>query len=209
MRMVELERCFAALDARLEVRATWAGAGLDRLLDEEHARLSGQVVELLRRRGWSAEVEVSFSRYGERGSIDVLAWHGVVRSLLVIEIKSELGSIEGLLRPLDAKARLAPWIARERFGWHARSTSRLVVMPEERTARRRVERHAGVLRVALPTGSRDVRAWLRQPDGQIAGIWFLSYGATARRTRNPSAVQRVRRKTAQAHKRGQEGACDT
>jgi hypothetical protein len=40
---------------------------------------------------------VTFSIYGERGSIDLLAWHSETRTLLVVELKSELTSIEETL----------------------------------------------------------------------------------------------------------------
>jgi hypothetical protein len=55
--------------------------------------------------------------FGERGSIDLLAWHESSRTLLVIELKTELTSVEETLRRHDSKVRLAPGIARERFGW--------------------------------------------------------------------------------------------
>jgi len=108
---------FQGLGGRIDLRPMWQGAALDRLLDEGHARLSGRVVEILGEEGWKTEVEVTFSVYGDRGSIDILAWHAASRTLLVVEIKTELGSVEGLLRPLDVKCRLARDIARDRFGW--------------------------------------------------------------------------------------------
>ena len=74
--------------------------------------------------------------YGERGSIDLLAWHEASRTLLVIEFKTELTSIEETLRRHDSKVRLAPGIARERFGWDPAVDARLLVLPEDRTARR-------------------------------------------------------------------------
>ena len=79
---------FEAVAARVEVEVRWQGAGLDRLLDEGHARLSGQVASHLRNWGWDVEVEVSFAHFGERGSIDLLAWHAPTATLLVIEIKT-------------------------------------------------------------------------------------------------------------------------
>ncbi len=108
---------------------------MDRLLDEGHARLSGQTLKLLRGWGWDAQVEASFAHHGERGSIDILAWHALSRTLVVVEIKSELGSVEGLLRPLDVKARLAGGIAAERFGWRAAQVCSMVVRPENARVR--------------------------------------------------------------------------
>ena len=149
VRVGTLEAAFAALDARIEIKASWHGAALDRLVDEGHARLSGHFVASLDRSLWVPQVECSFSHFGERGSIDVLAWHEATGSLLVVEVKTELGSIEGLLRPLDATVRLASKIARERFGWRPETVSRLVVFPDRMSVRRQVARHAAVLDVAL------------------------------------------------------------
>ena len=128
----ELERCFDAVDARIVISASWHGAALDRLLDEVHARVVASVLQILEKHGWKTEVEVSFAVYGERGSIDILAWHPGQRALLVIEVKSELGSVDGLLRPLDVKLRHSAAIARERFGWDVRTISKLVVFPNDR-----------------------------------------------------------------------------
>jgi transcriptional regulator with XRE-family HTH domain len=62
-----------ALGVRMELELRWRGGAIDRLLDERHAVLVGRTVLLLRRCGWATEIEVSYARYGERGSIDVLA----------------------------------------------------------------------------------------------------------------------------------------
>ena len=193
LRFGDVEACLAALDAVLVVSASYHGAAGDRLLDEQHAGLVTLMVALLRRYGWEVRVEVSFSEYGERGSVDILAWHPQFRALLVIEVKSELGSIEGTLRPFDIKCRLAPKLARERFGWQPRSVGRMLVLPDDRTARRAVERHQHALSAALPARSRRLRAWLRDAGEPIGGIWFLSGAGSTGTTRNPSAIRRVRR----------------
>src|SRR5438045_3379348 len=52
-------RTFTAVEARFEVGVSWRGGELDRLLDEDHARLVGATVRLLARRGWTAVVEVT------------------------------------------------------------------------------------------------------------------------------------------------------
>lgn len=105
-----------ALEATATLELRWRGAALDRLLGERHAGLVANVVALLGRLGWDVVAEVSYSEWGERGSIDVLAWDRTTRSLLVFEVKTELGSIEATLRKHDEKTRLAPRIARSRFG---------------------------------------------------------------------------------------------
>ena len=57
----------AALGATTDLALRWQGEGMDRLLDEGHARLVDAVVRRLVALGWDVAVEVSFSRYGERG----------------------------------------------------------------------------------------------------------------------------------------------
>jgi transcriptional regulator with XRE-family HTH domain len=71
----KLRRVAESLDATLDARLRWNGEGLDRLLDQAHAGLVEQLVVRLRAAGWLADVEVSFSIRGERGSIDVLRFH--------------------------------------------------------------------------------------------------------------------------------------
>lgn len=132
LRFGDVERCFDALDARLEVRASWHGAALDRLLDEGHARLVSQVVRVLERLGWIVEVEVSFSIYGERGSIDVLGWKPAERALVVVEVKSEFGSVEGTLRPLDGRPTRRAYSTSER-----RATRRPLIVDGLRFSSRR------------------------------------------------------------------------
>ncbi len=193
LRLDQIRRSFGALGAGTNLTAYFRGADLARILDEVHARLVAAVVDILLEAGWDVRLEVSFAIGREVGSIDILAWRASERALLVVEIKSELPGIDPLLRPLDAKVRLAPRIARDRFGWNGVSVSRLVVMPEDRTARRLVERHSGVIRAALPARSREVRAWLRRPIGTLAGLWFLTTALDGSSMRNATAVRRVRR----------------
>jgi len=102
------------LGARVVVRILWRGEDLDRLLDRDHARIVEKTLDLLAREGWLATPEASFNVAGERGSIDILAWHAPARSLLVVEVKSVVPDIQATIGGLDRKARLGPAIARER-----------------------------------------------------------------------------------------------
>jgi hypothetical protein len=138
-------------------------------------------------------VEVTFSHYGERGSIDVLAFHPTMAALLVVEVKSELTSLEETLRRLDAKVRLAPAIAGERLDWHARSTSRLLVIRETTTARSRLAAHAVVLDMAFPLRGLPLRHWLRMPDRSGAGIRLLALNDGRSDKRRSGGSHRVRR----------------
>lgn len=134
------------------------------------------------RGGWVAVPETTFAIGGERGSIDVLAVHPATGALLVIEVKSVVPDVQALLGGMDRKARLAPSVARERALTFT-SVSRLLVMPDDRTTRRRVAAHAATLDRILPARARESRRWLSQPGGRLAGIMFVS-GVTQGRTRH-------------------------
>src|SRR6266850_257682 len=83
-----LVRAARALGADVDIRLRWRGEQLDRLLDEAHAAVVDAMVARLTRLGWVVDVEVSFAIWGERGSIDVLAFHPGFGALLVVEAKS-------------------------------------------------------------------------------------------------------------------------
>jgi transcriptional regulator with XRE-family HTH domain len=163
----------AALGARVDVRLLWHGEGLDRLLDAAHAQLIEHTLRLLAAPGWEVATEVSFDIHGERGSIDILAFHRPTGTLLVIEIKSTVPDMQAMLHGIDRKARLGPEIARAR-GWPVERVARLLVLPNDRTARRRVGAHEATFRAALPDRTRAVLRWLRNPVGPLAGILFVS-----------------------------------
>lgn len=169
-----VRRLFEAQGGRVRLVPWWNGAAADRLIDERHAALVERVVGLLRARGWDVAVEVSFSEFGERGSIDVLAWHFPTRTVVVCEIKSSIGSLEETNRVLDVKMRLAPKIAYQRLGWRPSVVARLLIVPGTHAVRRVIEAHAGTMGSIYPARSRAVRTWLRRPTGPMAGIWFVS-----------------------------------
>jgi len=174
MSYARLRRCTEALGADLELSVRWQGERLDRLLDEAHAEIVDAAIDVFRAAGWEVAVEVSFAIDGERGSIDVLAWHPPTASLVVAEIKSAVPDSQATLHVLDRKARLGARIARER-GWACSSVSRILVVGESRTSRRRVERHAEMFDAAFPERGRDVAAWIRRPTGRpISGLLYLA-----------------------------------
>jgi transcriptional regulator with XRE-family HTH domain len=168
-----IERVCHAVGAELDVRVRWRGEGLDRLLDEAHADLVALVLELLRACDWEAAVEVTFNDFGDRGSVDVLGWHPTTRSLLIVEVKSVIADAQGTLMPMDRKGRLGRKIAVP-FGWDPGTISKLLVVWEGTTNRRRIARAAPVFDAALPMRGRSVRRWLQRPSGHLAGMLFLS-----------------------------------
>jgi transcriptional regulator with XRE-family HTH domain len=182
----------AALGASLDMRIRWRGEGLDRLLDEAHSALVDAAVLLLQAAGWEVAVEVSFSISGERGSIDILAFHRGTGILLVIEVKSVVPDSQATIYGLDRKARLAVQIAAER-GWVCREVARLLIIGDSTTARRRVGRFASMYASALPARGAEVRRWLRRPSGPMAGILFLPDATRDGVNRRQPGRERVRR----------------
>jgi transcriptional regulator with XRE-family HTH domain len=181
-----------AVGMLLELEPRWQGGELDRLLGARHSALH----EAVARRfgtlgGWTLVPEATFSIYGERGAIDILAWHAPTRTLLVIELKTELVDVQELLATLDRKRRLAPVIARDR-GWHPATIAVWVIVAEGRTNRRRVDAHRSVLRAALPADGRTMHAWLAAPNGPVAALSFWPRNDQVRGHRRLDPVKRVR-----------------
>lgn len=190
----KLRRHAAALDAELVLFVRWRGGEIDRLLDEGHASIVGWIVQLLVELGWEVQTEVSFSLRGERGAIDVLAWHAATRTLLVVEVKTELASIEQTLRRHDAKQRLAAGIASERFGWQPPSAvCRVLVLPGLSTPRRQVSRHEAVMTRAYRLRGTAARAWLQAPAGAPSLLLFVPPTHVARTRRGTVSRRRIRR----------------
>ena len=187
-----LDNVAAAVGGRVACRLTWNGEGLDRLLDANHAAIVEAVVRTLRATDWLVATEVSFNNFGERGSVDVLAFHPASRFVLVVEMKSVVPDVQAMLVALDRKERLARQIARDR-GWDAAAVARLLVIGENRTARRRVDMHAATFGNMFPDRAREIRRWLAEPvaSSPLRGLWFLSgdpqagVKQRARRSRRP------------------------
>jgi len=176
-----LQRIGYALDMRVDLLARWRGGDLDRLLNARHSAFHEQLARHLRAiNGWEFGPEVSFAVYGERGWIDIMAWHPVRRALLVVELKTDVVDVQETVGTLDRKRRLARRIAAER-GWHALSVSVWLVIAESRANRARVTAHATMLRAAFPADGRTVKGWLRDPGRPIAAMsfWRNSNGGDA------------------------------
>ncbi len=131
------------------------------LADARHAELQNWLVDELRRAGWMVEAEVSFNHYGDRGRIDVLAFHPARRCLLVVEIKTMLVDAQDTLGRLDIKRRVAPELAAER-GWSQSTTVPALVFRENSSTRRRLVEHAALF-AGYSLRGRSAMAWLRNP----------------------------------------------
>ena len=181
-----------ALDVRVDL-APWSRHGdLHRFATAEHASLVETIIQTLRELGWEAHAEVSFSSDGERGFVDILAWHAATRTLLVIEVKTEIVDVGELLGTFDRKRRLARAIALE-HGWTPGVIASAVIVLDTHTNRRRVAEHAETFRTQMPADGRTLRGFLRKPSGPLSALafWPNRHPGTVSQTR--SGGRRVRR----------------
>jgi transcriptional regulator with XRE-family HTH domain len=184
--LATLRRLGSVLDIRIDLYARWRGGSLDRMLNLRHSLLAESVVaSRAGLRGWLVAPEVSFSIFGERGVIDLLAYHAPTRSLLVIELKTLIVDVGELVGTLDRKARLAVRIASER-DWEATTVSRWLIVTPDKTNLRRVAAHRSILRAAFPDDGRRMRAWLREPVGRVSGL--STWTDATRRDAGPTAA---------------------
>jgi transcriptional regulator with XRE-family HTH domain len=175
-----LARTVTAAGASLRVEVVVPGHDLRRLLDADHARIQSAWAEMLGRWGWDVNAEVTFNHFGERGSIDLLAWHEPSRVLVVVEVKTVIVDVQDLLAGLDRKARIALLTAQE-GGRRAARTVPALVVAEGTTARRRVADHAPLFEF-LELRGRGALGWLRDPTSAPPpqGILCLTKLPTAR-----------------------------
>ena len=194
MTVETLERVFEELGIRTKLAMWWEGAELDRLLGGRHSAMHDEVARLFEAlTGWVTAPEVSFAIYSERGTIDILAWHAPSRSLLIIELKTELVDVQETVGTLDRKARLGSTIAAER-GWKPLTVSRWLLIADSRTNRRRVAAHGAVLRAAFPVDGRSMSRWLRDPRESVAAMSFLSSSPGVNAKREFAPVRRVNKR---------------
>ncbi len=187
-----IRRVGQELDVRVDLNARMRTGDLDRLVNAGHAQLHDWLATYLGTLpGWVHSHEVSFAIYGERGVIDILAFHQATGALLIIELKTELVSIEDLLTTMDVRMRLATQIAKGR-GWDANSVSSWVILADTPANRRRLSLHAATLRSVFPTDGRSMRGWLRQPQRSVRAISMWRNSNAGGATRVAALRRRVR-----------------
>ena len=170
-----IERVAAGLGIRLRMDARWQGGDGDRLMDREHAAVVEAVVAELRRLGWEVLLEYTFNHYGERGSVDVIGWHALSGSLVIIEVKSRLLDLQDLLASLGRKIRIVPDRLTDERGWDVVRVGRVVALPGTTANRRVIERHRAIFDASFPSRASAIRRWLRDPgDKGVAAVWFVS-----------------------------------
>lgn len=188
-----IRRIAATLDIRVDLIARWRAGDLDRLVNARHSGLHEVVAAAFKTRlpDWVLAPEASFSIFGERGAIDLLAWHPGCRALLVIELKTDIADVNELLGTFDRKLRLAAQIAEPR-GWDALTVSGWVIVAPGRTNRERIAAHGAMLRAAFPTDGRGVGGWLRTPVGRISALSMWRNIETRTATADLTPIRRVR-----------------
>lgn len=169
-----VRRVLGALGMSLKLLAEWQGVELDKLSASGHDALQGAVLAFLERlEGWEAVAEATFSIFGERGAIDILAWHAATRTLVVIELKTMLVDAGEVVRKSDQRNRLASTIAAKR-GWRPKTISRWLIFTDTSANRRDVRRHESVLRPVAKLDGHAMHAWLRGPVGAVAALSFFT-----------------------------------
>ena len=177
--MDTVRRVASALDIRVDLVPRWRAGDLDRLLNAKHSQLHELVARWFAQElpAWVLAPEVSYAVYGERGVIDIVAWHPGRRAILVIELKTDVVDVNQLIGKVGEKARLIRQIVRVR-GWDPLTVSTWVIVASGRTNRARVAAHQAVLRAAFPADGRQMRAWLREPIGSIDALSMWTESAT-------------------------------
>lgn len=180
-----------AVDIRVELIARWRGGDADRLLSRRHSLLAESFAAFMASQtGWSAEPEVSFGIYGERGIIDQLAWHSASAHLLVVELKTEFTDVNEMLGTLDRKIRLARTVAAGR-GWRPRAVSAWLIVSDTKTNRRHAAEHFALFHAKFKLEGRQLRGFLLNPAGPTTGLAFWT-DANGGSTRPGPSVRKAR-----------------
>jgi transcriptional regulator with XRE-family HTH domain len=188
--VARFRRVCAALGIERDLTLRWRGGLGDRLIDRGHAFIVDAVLSDLRRHGWEVQPEFTFNVFGERGSVDVLAWHPGRRALLIVEVKTRLTDLGSLLMSMSRKVRLVPPLVAKDLGWDRRCLGHVVVIADTRANRATVTGHRVTFDAAFPSATAATRAWIRSPARDVAGLWFLASGRDSPVTR--TLRQRVR-----------------
>jgi transcriptional regulator with XRE-family HTH domain len=188
-----LTNAAGAVGGSIRIDLLVPGGDVQRLVDADHAALQSQWKALLERDGWTVEAEVTFNHFGERGSIDLVAWHPAARALLIIEIKTVIVDIQSLLSGIDRKVRIGRMIGADR-GWRSPGAIPVLIVAEGSTARRRLAEHAALFARFSLRGRRAV-AWIRDPqplDPPAGMLMVAKLPAVRPEDRRRAGRQRIR-----------------
>jgi transcriptional regulator with XRE-family HTH domain len=187
-------RVCAALGIESELQLRWRGGLADRLIDRVHAGVVELVSSDLAAAGWEVVPELTFNEFGERGSVDILAWLPAHRALLIVEVKSRIQDVQAMLMSMSRKVRVVPAVVARERGWERRALGIIVAMPDSHANRAAVATHPATFDASFPARTVACRAWLKTPAGDLAGLWFLPRSPVP--TRTAGSPGRVRRSSA-------------
>jgi transcriptional regulator with XRE-family HTH domain len=161
----DLERIGQALGGRWQIDlAVPFLADRKRQRDRVHARVIGYIARRLSRAGWEVATEVEIrSRLGS-GWIDVLAWHVSSRTLLVIEVKTEIHDLGRIQRTLAWYERGSWRAARER-GWTPTRIVGALVLLDTAVVRDRLLENRLLVDQAFPARSTSLAEMVLDPLG--------------------------------------------
>lgn len=178
-----------ALDLRLDLVVR--GDSTPGLRDDEHAAVVDHMKRRLERSDWDVIAEASFSEYGERGRVDLLAWHPETGMLLIVEVKTILIDVQEMLGALDIKERLAGKIAAQR-GWRPRNVSVMLVVTDTDASRGRIARLPALF-AGFKTRGAQVSVWIGNPIRPTRLLHYVSAATVGRTGSWRNGRQRVRR----------------
>jgi transcriptional regulator with XRE-family HTH domain len=192
-----LEQHAAVFGLRVDVRVLGRAGSLMRLGDEEHARIAETVAAWFREHRFVTETEASFSEWGERGRIDLLAFDPLSGTLVIVEAKTQLLDLQDLFGSLNVKERLAATIA-ERRGWKVDRCVTLLAVAQTAANRTAVREHPSSfadfdtrrLTIAGLRLGRRLIHWVRA-DGD-AGSWLAGRQRVSRQRLTRVRVSRQR-----------------
>jgi transcriptional regulator with XRE-family HTH domain len=168
-----LDKVAGAVQVTLTLNANWRSGAGDRLLDQVHASIVAVVASTLTAAGWTIIPEYTFNHFGDRGSVDILAFHAASGTLLIVEVKSRIHDLQDLLARLATKVRVVPGLVAHERGWQVLHVARLIVVPGTTANRSVVSRHRAIFDASFPARGTQIRRWLQAPSSALAGVWFL------------------------------------
>lgn len=164
--------------------------------DAAHAQCTGYVQRRLAGAGWLVEREVEIVHGRSHGWIDLLAFDPRSRTLLIVEIKTEIDDLGRIERTLGWYRREA-WASARRLGWRpARTATWLLVLATE-VNDERIRANRDGLAAAFPGRAPEAQAALSRqaasPPRALALIdprsrrkqWLIRSRADGRRSLAP------------------------
>lgn len=141
--------------------------------DAVHATIVSVLVRRLTRAGWQVATEVPTGAGAPTGWIDLIAFRAADGAMLVIEVKTAIPDVGGLLRQVSFYEREASWAAR-RQGWLPERVAVAVVCLDSAQVRETLERNRDQLTAAFPATPDRFVARMRTPGEAPDGRALLS-----------------------------------